>query len=78
MLDFSEMCAANEDDYRYQPHRTGDLPPSCRTKVKEKLTHHFNCEMFAIKKVEKLKRLKSQDAFVNGGLSVRQEKFVFK
>ena len=25
MLDFSEMCAANEDDYRYQRHRTSPI-----------------------------------------------------
>ena len=25
MLDFSELCAANEDDYRYQPHRTAPI-----------------------------------------------------
>ena len=25
MLDFSEMSAANEDDYRYQPHRTAPI-----------------------------------------------------
>ena len=25
MLDFSELCAANEDDYRYQRHRTSPI-----------------------------------------------------
>ena len=47
-------------------------------KSKPKTTSTPSSSATAVTAKNQSKRLKSQDAFFNGGLSVRQEKFVFK